>query len=250
MKIEGSTILVAGGSSGLGAACVSRLEQQRAKVLIADLNPPPETPRDSVVYCRTDVTDEQSVINALQSANERLGNLRAAVVCAGIIHGERIAGREGPGSLEAFRRVIEVNLVGTFNVLRLAASVLQLNEPDDQGERGVIVLTSSISAFEGQVGQAAYSASKGGVAALTLPAARELARFGIRVVTIAPGVFETPMMEQVNEKSYEVLQAQTLFPNRFGRPEEYAAMVIQIFENMMLNGTIVRLDGGMRMFAK
>lgn len=254
MNIPQNGFVIFGGSSGLGAACVRRLSECGATGVIADLHPPAEsqppeaTPR--FAFQHTDVTDEVSVRQSLQLAQERFAPLRGVVVCAGIIHGERILGANGPFDLAAFRRVIEVNLVGTFNVLRLAADVLHNNVPTDEGERGVIITTSSIAAAEGQIGQAAYSASKGGVASLTLPAARELGRFGIRVVSIAPGVFETPMMQQVPQKTRESLESQSPFPPRFGRPDEFAMLVQHIVENPMLNGTVIRLDGGMRMGAR
>ncbi|QEG01582.1 Levodione reductase [Stieleria maiorica] len=246
MDIDGETVLIAGGSSGLGAACVGRLLQERANVVIADVKPPAnESQRE--FYCQTDVTDESSVKDAIEFAKNRFGSLRGCVICAGVIHAQRIVGRDGPFDLAEFRRVIEVNLVGTFNVLRLCAAAIQANAPDEEGERGAIVMTASISAMEGQVGQAAYSASKGGVASLTLPAAREFAPLGIRVVTIAPGVFQTPLMDNVNEKGLAVLRDQTLFPPRFGRPEEFAETVLHVLQNPMMNGTVIRLDGGMRM---
>ncbi len=193
-----SSLLVAGGSSGLGAACVRRLAGGAGRGVIADVKPPQPSLLEECgrqfVFCAADVTDEAALGVAMATAQERFGPLRGAVVCAGILHAERILGREGLCDLNAFRRVVEVNLVGTFNVLRLAASIMQNNEPDAEGERGVIITTASTAAFEGQIGQAAYAASKGGIAAMTLPAARELGRFGIRVVSIAPGVFETTRM--------------------------------------------------------
>jgi NAD(P)-dependent dehydrogenase (short-subunit alcohol dehydrogenase family) len=252
--MKGQSIFVAGGSSGLGAACVRRLAEGGAHGVIADVNPPAETLLEQsgarFVYCPADVTDEAAVGAALCTCQDRFGPLRGVVVCAGIVHAQRIVGREGPADLAAFRRVVEVNLVGTFNVLRLAANAMCANQPDGEGQRGVIVTTSSIAAFESQVGQAAYAASKGGVAALTLPAARELGRFGIRVVSIAPGVFETPMMEQVADDYRQSLEAQIPFPPRFGHPEEFAALVEHILHNPMLNGAVIRLDGGLRMPAR
>jgi len=246
--------LVAGGSSGLGAACVRRLAAMGRRGVIADLAPPADDLLQEVghgfVYCPADVTDEATVRSALATAHERFGPLHGAVICAGITHAERIVGRDGPADLNAFRRVVEVNLVGTFNVLRLAAEAMRGNDPDADGQRGVIILTASIAAFESQIGQAAYAASKAGVAALTLPAARELGRLGIRVVAIAPGVFDTPMMHGVPEEHRQSLQSQIPFPPRFGRPEEFAALVEHVLLNPMLNGAVVRLDGGLRMGAK
>lgn len=245
------SVLVAGGSSGLGAACVRRLARAGWRGIIADVHAPDETLQqacgEGFVFCPTDVTDEAAVRAALATARERGGHLRGVVICAGIVHAERIAGRDGPHDWNAFCRVVEVNLLGTFNVLRLAADEMQGNEPDGEGQRGVIVTTASAAAFEGQVGQAAYAASKGGVAALTLPAARELGRLGIRVACIAPGVFDTPMMQQVTEEYRQSLLAQLPFPPRFGRPDEFAALVEHILENPMLNGEVIRLDGGLRM---
>jgi NAD(P)-dependent dehydrogenase (short-subunit alcohol dehydrogenase family) len=196
------------------------------------------------------VTREDDVQRAIDAAQQSLGPLSGVVQCAGILGASRIAGKQGPHDLALFRKVVEVNLVGTFNVLRLAAATMSAHAPNSEGERGVIVNTSSVSAFDGQIGQAAYSASKGGVASLTLPAARELARFGIRVVAIAPGVFETPMMAALAPEAQAALAGQVPFPPRMGKPEEFAALVRAIFENPMLNGTVVRLDGALRMAAK
>ncbi len=251
MNTNQQAFVVVGGSSGLGAACVRRLSAAGACGVIADLRPPSESlPSDLAtrfVFHSTDVTNESSVRDALSTAQERFGPVRGVVICAGIIHGERIVGAAGPGDLAAFRRVIEVNLIGTFNVLRLAAETMRSNPPAEDGERGVIITTSSIAATEGQIGQAAYAAAKGGVASLTLPAARELGRYGIRVVCIAPGVFDTPMMQQVPETLRQSLESQICFPPRFGHPNEFAALVQHIVENPMLNGSVIRLDGGMRM---
>ena len=249
-----SSFLIAGGSSGLGAACVRRLAAAGGGGVIADVKPPQpsllEDCGERFVFCAADVTDEASLRAAMATAQERFGPLRGVVVCAGILHAERILGREGLCDLNAFRRVVEVNLVGTFNVLRLAAGFMQNNEPDAEGERGVIITTASTAAFEGQIGQAAYAASKGGIAAMTLPAARELGRFGIRVVSIAPGVFETPMMQAAAEEQRQAFESQIPFPPRFGRPEEFAALVEHVLANRMLNGTVIRLDGGLRMAAR
>ena len=248
------SFLIAGGSSGLGAACARRLTESGAGCVIADLQPPEDSLRQDLgercLFCSTDVTDEAAVRTALQTAQDQFGPLRSVVICAGIIRGERILGTSGPFDLNLFRQVVEVNLVGTFNVLRLAAEAMRGNVPNANGERGVIITTSSVAAFEGQIGQAAYAASKGGVASLTLPAARELARFGIRVVSIAPGVFETPMVQQLPEKVRQSLEAQAVFPPRLGHPDEFALLVQHIIENPMLNGEVIRLDGAMRMTAK
>ena len=249
-----SSLLIAGGSSGLGAACVRRLAGGGGRGVIADVKPPqPSLLEDCgqrFAFCTADVTDEAALGAAMATAQERFGPLRGVVVCAGILHAERILGRQGLCDLNAFRRVVEVNLVGTFNVLRLAADFMQNNVPDAEGQRGVIITTASTAAFEGQIGQAAYAASKGGIAAMTLPAARELGRFGIRVVSIAPGVFETPMMQATSEEQRQAFQSQIPFPPRFGRPEEFAALVEHVLANRMLNGTVIRLDGGLRMAAR
>jgi len=249
-----SSFLIAGGSSGLGAACVERLADAGGRGVIADIRPPQppllEKCGQRFVFCTADVTNEAALRAAMTTAQEQFGPLRGVVVCADILHAERILGRDGLCDLNAFRRVVEVNLVGTFNVLRLAACYMQNNEPDSEGERGVIITTSSAAAFEGQIGQAAYAASKGGIAAMTLPAARELGRFGIRVVSIAPGIFETPMMQAAAEEQRQAFAAQIPFPPRFGRPAEFAALVEHVLVNRMLNGTVIRLDGGLRMAAR
>lgn len=243
------SVIVFGGSSGLGAACVTRLGGHGLGGVIADLRPPLDAlPSDHrFEFQQTDVTDEGSVIAALTRAQDDYGPIGAVIICAGILHAAKIVGRDGPANLADFKRVIDTNLVGTFNVLRLAADAMKDNEPDAEGERGVIVMTSSVAAFEGQIGQAAYSAAKGGVAALTLPAARELGRHGIRVIAIAPGVFETPMMQQATDEIRQSLAAQVPFPPRFGRPDEFAALVEHVLDNRMLNGVVLRLDGGLRM---
>lgn len=250
MDIRGHTFLVSGGSSGLGAATVARLSRKGAHTVLADIRPPADVTalnEAQAIYHPTDVTDEAAVLGAIDAARSRFGALHGAVVCAGVIYAQKVAGSQGPFDLAAFRRVIEVNLIGTFNVLRLAAQAMLDNEPMADGERGVIITTSSVSAFEGQMGQAAYSASKGGVAALTLPAARDLAKHGIRVVSLAPGVFDTPLMQQVSSNVRASLESQIPFPRRFGDPEEYAALVEHVIENRMFNGAVVRLDAALRM---
>jgi NAD(P)-dependent dehydrogenase (short-subunit alcohol dehydrogenase family) len=241
MTLEDRTILVAGGSSGLGAACVRRLAGRGARVVIADIDPAGERLADELgdraIFTQMDVTDEASVARAVGLAVDRFGGLRGAVACAGILGTEKVLGREGIPSLLNFRRVIEVNLVGTFNVVRHAANAIREQAPEQDGERGVIVTTSSIAADEGQIGQAAY-------------AARELARHGIRIVSVAPGVFETPMMAACTPEVRQSLVEQIPFPARFGDPEEFAALIEHIFENRMLNGSTIRLDGAMRMQAR
>jgi NAD(P)-dependent dehydrogenase (short-subunit alcohol dehydrogenase family) len=254
MQIGASTILITGGSSGLGAACVEELVRRGANVIIADLAPPRGEALkdfgDRVLFARTDVTSEANVRSAISKGEERFGPLHGVVTCAGILHAERTLGREGVASLVAFRRVTEVNLNGTFNAVRLAAEVIARSDPQEDGLRGVAVMTSSISAFEGQIGQAAYAASKGGVASLTLPLARELGQHGIRVVSIAPGVFDTPMMQGASDKVRQSLSDQVPFPHRLGQPEEFASLVCHVFENNMLNGCVLRLDGAIRMGPK
>jgi NAD(P)-dependent dehydrogenase (short-subunit alcohol dehydrogenase family) len=251
MQIQGGTFLVAGGSSGLGSACVRRLAEVGANVLIADVNPAGGALADqlgnSVRFQQTDVRDETSVRNAIESASQAFGALHGAIICAGIIHAERTVGKNGAFNLEAFRRVIDVNLIGTFNVARLVAERLSKQEPDAAVERGIIIMTSSVAAFDGQIGQAAYSASKGGVASLALPLARDLSRFGIRVMAIAPGVFETPMMSAISDEYRKSLESNVPFPARLGRPEEYAALACHIIENPYLNGETIRLDAALRM---
>ena len=242
MRIEGSTFLVTGGASGLGAATARVLGEAGANVVVADLREG-ETGR----FVETDVREEDSVRGAVDAAVGEFGSLQGAVNCAGIAWAERILGREAPHELERFKLVVEINLVGTFNVVRLAAEAIARGEPTDTGERGVIVNTASVAAFEGQIGQVAYASSKAGVVGLMLPVARELARFGIRCATIAPGIFETPMMAQATDEVRGSLEAQVQFPRRFGHPDEYAALVRHIVENEYVNGEVIRLDGGIRM---
>jgi len=254
MEIQGRSFVVTGGASGLGAAVVEMLAQaggrpvaldmsrQAGESLAAKLGP-------TVGFVEGDVADEAAVRRAIDAATI-LAPLGGAVCCAGIAPAARIVGRDGPHDLTLFERVVRVNLIGTFNVLRLAAAALSKVEPDGEGERGAIVCTASIAAYDGQIGQAAYAASKGGVAALTLPAARELARSGVRVVTIAPGIFETPLTAGMPEDVQKSLAAQIPFPPRLGRPAEFAAMVRHALENRMLNGEVIRLDGAVRMGPK
>jgi NAD(P)-dependent dehydrogenase (short-subunit alcohol dehydrogenase family) len=251
MKIRNSTFLVTGGSSGLGAATAERLAQAGANVVIADLNAEAGEAlvanRPNFAFAHANVADEEAVQAAIALALSRFGGLHGAINCAGIAIAQKLLSSRGHHSLAAFSRVIEVNLVGTFNVTRLAAAAISQMAPDEGGERGVIVNTASVAAFDGQVGQVAYAASKGGVAAMTLPLARELAQFGIRVATIAPGLFLTPMLAGLPEKAQQSLAAQVPFPPRLGHPDEYAALVQHIIENGMINGEVIRLDGAIRM---
>jgi NAD(P)-dependent dehydrogenase (short-subunit alcohol dehydrogenase family) len=237
MRIEGAVAIVAGGASGLGAATARALADSGARVVVADL---------AGAEVRTDVTDPDSVAAAVRAA-VALGPLRIVVNCAGIAPPRRILGKDGPMPLEEFARVVQVNLVGTFNVCRLAAAAMAASDPDDSGERGVIVNTASVAAFEGQIGQCAYAASKAGVAGLTLPMARDLSRHGIRVVTIAPGLFDTPMMAGLPQDARDSLAAAVPFPARLGDPAEYASLVLHIVGNRYLNGEVIRLDAALRM---
>jgi NAD(P)-dependent dehydrogenase (short-subunit alcohol dehydrogenase family) len=247
VRIEGHTFLVAGGGSGLGEATTRMLAESGANVVVADLKG--EGLPENVRFVATDVTDERAVQSAVDAALEFEG-LHCAINCAGVAIAQKVLGREGPHPLESFERVVRINLIGTFNVVRLAAEAMSRNEPSQSGERGVLVNTASIAAFDGQIGQAAYAASKGGVVAMTLPLARELARSGIRVTSIAPGIFDTPMLAGLPEDARESLGRQVPFPSRLGKPEEYAAMVCHIVENEMLNGEVIRLDGAIRMAAR
>ena len=255
MQVAGHTFLITGGASGLGAATARRLAAAGGNVMLCDVG----TAQGKKLalelgsranFSQTDVTNESQVADAIAAGRARFGVLHGVVNCAGVAPGERILGKGGPHRLDAFRRAVEINLVGTFNVLRLAAQAMVENAPETDGERGVIVNTASVAAFDGQIGQAAYGASKAGVVGLTLPAARELARFGIRVMTIAPGVFETPMAEAMSPELKQSLAAQVPFPPRLGKPEEFAALVEHIIVNPMLNGEVIRLDGALRMAAK
>lgn len=243
MEIPGRTFLVTGGGSGLGLATARVLAGAGASVVAADLRGEPAA---GIRFVETDVTDEESVGGAVEAALES-GQLHGVVNCAGVAIAGKAVGRDGPHSLDSFTKVIQVNLVGTFNVIRLAAAAMVGNEPDEEGGRGVIVNTASVAAFDGQIGQAAYAASKGGVVSMTLPLAREFARSGIRVATIAPGLFDTPMMAGLPEEARASLGNQVPFPSRLGRPEEYASLVRHIVENDLINGEVIRLDGAIRM---
>ena len=243
MEISGRTFLVTGGGSGLGLATARMLTGAGANVVAADLRGEPGA---NTRFVETDVTDEGSVAATAQAALES-GPLSGAVNCAGVAIAEKALDRDGPHPLDSFTKVIKVNLIGTFNVIRLAAAAMLGNEPDEEGGRGVIVNTASVAAFDGQIGQAAYAASKGGVVSMTLPLAREFARSGIRVAAIAPGLFDTPMMAGLPEEARDSLGRQVPFPSRLGRPEEYAALVRHIVENDLINGEVIRLDGAIRM---
>jgi NAD(P)-dependent dehydrogenase (short-subunit alcohol dehydrogenase family) len=250
VNLEGAGTIVAGGASGLGAATARAVAGRGGRVAIADLNEEAaQALADELggVAFKADVTNEDEVKAAVDGAVEAFGGIRFAVSCAGIGWAERTVGKNGPANLQPFETVIRVNLIGTFNVLRLSAGAMSQNEPGDDGERGAVVMTASIAAFDGQVGQTAYSASKGGIVGLTLPAARDLARQGIRVCTIAPGTFDTPLLAALPEPAREELGKQVPFPSRLGRPAEFAALACHIAENPMLNGETIRLDGALRM---
>ena len=251
MKIEGTNALVVGGASGLGEATARRLHRDGARVVIADLNAEKGTALaealgEGAKFVEANVLEADQVEAAVAAATED-GELRISVSCAGIGWAQRTVSKQGPHDLEIFSNVVKVNLIGTFNVLRLAAATMVGNDPDDGGERGVCVNTASIAAFDGQIGQVAYAASKGGVVGLTLPAARDLASRGVRVVTIAPGLFDTPLLAALPQEQREALGAGIPFPSRLGRPEEYADMAAAIVANPMLNGETIRLDGALRM---
>ena len=250
MNIEGQAAIVTGGASGLGRATARALAEAGVKAAILDINEAAavEAARETGgLAIRADVTDAASTEAAFAAARQRHGPARIVVNCAGIGTAGRIVGRDGPLPLEEFRRVIDVNLIGSFNVMRLAAAEMSGFEPLEDGERGIIVSSASVAAYEGQIGQAAYSASKGGIVSLTLPAARELARYGVRVVAIAPGIFATPMLEGLPQNVQDSLAASVPFPSRLGRPEEYAALVLHLCCNPMINGEVIRLDGALRM---
>jgi NAD(P)-dependent dehydrogenase (short-subunit alcohol dehydrogenase family) len=252
MRIEGASALVAGGASGLGAATARALHGAGASVVLCDLSAEKGQELaaelgERASFAEANVMEPESVQAAVEAAAAAAGGLRISVCCAGIGWAQRTAGRQGPHDLELFHNVIKVNLIGTFNVLRLAAAAMVDNEPDQGGERGVCVNTASIAAFEGQIGQVAYAASKGGIVGLTLPAARDLAGRGVRVVTIAPGTFDTPLLAALPDEARQELGAQIPFPNRLGDPGEFAALARHVVENPMLNGETIRLDGALRM---
>ena len=252
MRLSDAAVIVTGAASGLGAAAARRLASRGARIVMCDLAADAGTEIAAEIgsgarFLRVDVTSETDCQDAVALAIDVFGGVRGLVNCAGVAPGEKVLGRKGPHGLESFSRTIAINLIGTFNMLRLASEAIARQEPDANGCRGVIVNTASIAAYEGQIGQAAYAASKGGVASMTLPIAREFASLGIRVVSIAPGLFETPMMAGMPEEVRESLGKSVPFPNRLGRPDEFAALVQQVFENDMLNGEVIRLDGALRM---
>jgi NAD(P)-dependent dehydrogenase (short-subunit alcohol dehydrogenase family) len=255
MELRDKSVLVTGGASGLGEACVRLFTMAGAKVVIADLNSEAgialatehSHTGSSTLFVKTNVVEEESMRAAVRAGVETFGGLHVLINCAGISLAEKVLGKDGPHDLGSFSKVIQVNLIGTFNAIRLAVAEMAENTPDEDGERGVIINTASVAAFEGQIGQAAYSASKGGIVGMTLPVARELAHYGIRVMTIAPGLFDTPLLAGLPEPARISLGQQVPFPQRLGRPGEYAALAKHIVENQMLNGEVIRLDGGIRM---
>lgn len=264
MNIQQKTFLITGGASGLGLATAQMIVENGGNAVLLDINEEAGQKAESELgpqarFAKTDVSNEEQVQAAIDLAISTFGSINGVANCAGIGPAQRVVGKNGPHALGLFSKVIQINLIGTFNVIRLAAAVMQNNDltfPLDggiegsSGERGVIINTASVAAFDGQIGQAAYSASKGGIVAMTLPIARELARFGIRVMTIAPGIFETPLLMGMPDDVKESLGQQVPFPSRLGQPHEYAALAKQIIENQMLNGEVIRLDGAIRMTAK
>jgi NAD(P)-dependent dehydrogenase (short-subunit alcohol dehydrogenase family) len=252
MQVENRVVIITGGASGLGRATAEHLASLGAKLVIADRSVDQGIALARAlggVFAETDVTSPEAAARCIDQAMTRFGAVHVLVNCAGVAHGERVLGKQGPASQDAFQRIVGVNLFGTFNMVRLAAEAMSKNEPNEHGERGVILATASVAAYEGQIGQAAYAASKAGVIGMTLPIARELARHGIRIVTIAPGLFHTPMMDGVSAQVQEALQAATVFPRRLGQPSEFGLLASQIIENPMLNGETIRLDGAVRLAA-
>jgi len=252
MQLDGAVAFITGGASGLGEATLRQIVVGGGRAVFVDLNDErgqaiASDLGDAVHYVRADVSREDEVQAAIDTAVDAFGTIHIVVNCAGIGGPKRTLGRDGPMPLEHFSRIITVNLIGSFNVIRLAAAVVTENEPNSNGERGVVINTASVAAYDGQIGQAAYSASKGGIVGMTLPIAREFSRFGIRVMTIAPGIFDTPMLAALPEKARESLGQQVPFPSRLGQPSEYARLAQHIIENPMLNGEVIRLDGAIRM---
>ena len=255
MDLKGATALITGAASGLGAATAQRFAEQGANVVVLDRDQDraldfATTLGDNAIAVAADITSEEEISEAIRATHERFGSLQILVNCAGIAMALRTTSKNGPHPLDVFETVVRINLIGTFNVIRLGAASMARNEPNPEGERGVIINTASVAAFDGQIGQAAYAASKGGIVGMTLPIARDLARDGIRVNTIAPGVFDTPLMASLPDAARESLSQQVPFPPRLGKPEEFARLTQQIVENTMLNAAVIRLDGALRMDAK
>lgn len=255
MQVKDRGFLVTGGGSGLGAATARRLVEAGGSVLLVDQNADAAERLACELGSRAraieaDVTEAAEVQAAIQDFSDAIGVLHGVINCAGVAPAEKVLGREGPHALETFVRTVQINLIGTFNMLRLAAHQIAKNEPDEDGQRGIVINTASVAAFDGQIGQAGYAASKGGVVAMTLPVARELARFGIRVVAIAPGIMETPMLTAMPANVQEALGRTVPFPTRLGRPDEFARLALHVIENNYLNGEVIRLDGAIRMAPK
>lgn len=255
MNIAHNTFLVTGGASGLGLAVATMLTEQEAQVVILDINQQAGDLAqaqlgDKSLFVCADVASETAVNQAIEQALQRFGSIAGIINCAGIGPAKRVVGKEGPHALDFFQKVVQINLIGTFNTIRLVANQLQHNTPNQEGERGIVINTASVAAFDGQIGQAAYAASKGGIVAMTLPIAREFARMGIRVMSIAPGIFETPLLASLPQEAQDSLGKQVPFPPRLGKPQEFALLVKHIIENPMLNGEVIRLDGAIRMGAK
>lgn len=246
-----STIVISGAASGLGAATMQKLAQAGKNIVAVDLKvvPPSYLPANAISL-ECDVTDADQVSEVMRKAVSQFGSIDGLVCCAGIAPGQKLVGRDGPHPVDLFKKTLDINVTGTFNLMRLAATEMSSNIPDQNGQRGVIVTTASVAAFEGQIGQIAYAASKGAVAAMTLPAARELARVGVRVVSIAPGVFDTPMMQAMPQNVQDAIGATVPFPPKLGDPKDFGALVEHIFANQTLNGEVIRLDGALRMAAK
>jgi len=255
MKIENNTFLITGGASGLGLATAKMIIKNGGNTVLLDVNEEAGTTAQTDLgekskFIKTDVTNEEHVQSAVNQAIETFKSIEGIINCAGVGPAKRVVGKDGPHPLDFFQNVININLIGTFNTLRVVADKMQSNEPNAEDERGIVINTASVAAFDGQIGQAAYSASKGGIVAMTLPIAREFARMGIRVMAIAPGIFETPLLASLPQEAQDSLGKQVPFPQRLGKPAEFATLVKQIIENTMLNGEVIRLDGAIRMGAK
>lgn len=253
MQVQNNTFLITGGASGLGLAASKMIAENGGNAVILDINEEAGKliESDKILFVKTDVTSEESVKNAIEKAKNKFGGIHGAINCAGIGPAKRVVGKDGPHPLDFFQKVININLIGTFNVIRLVADEIAKAAPIVGGfDAGIIINTASVAAFDGQIGQAAYAASKGGIVAMTLPIAREFARMNIRVMTVAPGIFETPLLASLPQEAQDSLGKQVPFPPRLGRPDEFAALVKHIIENQMLNGEVIRLDGAIRMGAK
>jgi len=252
MYIKNKTFLITGGASGLGLATSKGILEKGGNVSLIDINQEigNSLMNEKTLFSKADVRSEEDIQSAIQATITKFGQIDGVINCAGIGPPKRVVGKDGPHPLDFFQNVINVNLVGTFNVIRLAVNEMQNNIPDESGERGIVINTASVAAYDGQIGQAAYSASKGGIIAMTLPMAREFARMGIRLMTIAPGIFETPLLAGLPQEARDSLGKQVPFPSRLGKPSEFASLAIQIIENQMLNGEVIRLDGAIRMGAK